>query len=157
LFGVPNSEGLTDSLLSPTFDPHFIRQTGVDCLSILTTGALPPNPAELLGSKRMHDLNKQLHAQADIVIFDGPPCLPVTDPAVLANLVDGVILVVDMTQTRRKDAQRAKEILSKVGARMLGVVLNRVQPSKSNYYYTYDSAPNGRKRKNKTKPKPSAS
>jgi non-specific protein-tyrosine kinase len=152
LFNMVNNAGLTDSLLARNPEEDFLREPGVDCLSILTSGALPPNPAELLGSQRMRELKKQMEADSDMLIFDGPPCLPVADAAVLANLVDGVVLVVDITRTHRKDALRARDILAKVGARILGVALNRVQASGKNYYY-YDYSQEGVKHKKKSKKK----
>ncbi|MBI5302396.1 MAG: polysaccharide biosynthesis tyrosine autokinase [Chloroflexi bacterium] len=152
LFGFMNTMGLTDSLLTHASPTYHLHATPLDNLRVLTTGALPPNPSELLGSQRMRTLKQQLESEADLLVFDAPPCLPVTDPAVLANLVDGVLMVVDVTHTRRHEAQRAKEILTQVGARILGVVINRVAFPKNDYYY-YEYAPSGEKRrKRRTKP-----
>ena len=98
---------------------------------------LPPNPAEALGSERIRALKSQLEAEADMVIFDSPPCLPLTDAAILARLVDGVVLVVDSGRGRAESALRAKELLEKVGGHILGVVLNRINPRSSAYHYYY--------------------
>jgi len=137
LFDVSNSYGLTNALLQN--DPNdCLQATEVENLQVLTSGPLPPNPAELLGSQRMRSLIQQLKDHADMVLFDGPPSLAVTDAALLANQVDGVLLVMEAGKTRREVAQRAKEDLSKVGANLIGVVLNKV-PYKGGggYYYYY--------------------
>ncbi len=151
LFGLINNVGLTDSLLAHATEDDYARATGVENLFILTTGALPPNPAELLASQRMRALKTRLENQMDILIFDGPPCLPVADAAILATLVDGVVLVVDMVRTHRKEAQRAKQILTQVNAHVLGVVLNRASMRGNNYYYYSDYSMPGRKRVKKIK------
>ncbi len=146
LFGLTNDFGLTNGLIQQSALDGFVRPTGVENLQIVTTGALPPNPAEVLGSGRMRALKTQLESQADVIILDSPPCLPVTDTAILARLVDGVILVVDSSRTRRESALRAKDTVEQVGGRIVGVVLNRITPRGSGsyrYYYYYYSA-NGR-------------
>jgi succinoglycan biosynthesis transport protein ExoP len=146
LFGVSNDAGLTNGLIQQSALDGFVRRTGVENLRIITTGALPPNPAEVLGSERMRALKTQLESQTDVIILDSPPCLPLTDAAILARLVDGVILVVDCSRTRRELALRAKELIENVGGRILGVVLNRITPRGSGYYQYYYQyyAPNGR-------------
>ena len=140
VFNVPNNIGLTSALLTPP-DPttlaHLIQPTEIKNLSVLTSGPLPPNPSELLGSHRMGDLIEALKSVADIVIFDSPPALAVTDSAVLARQLDGVLLVVDSGETREPLARRAVEELSKVGAHILGVALNRLSPTNTDGYYYY--------------------
>ena len=140
VFNVPNNIGLTSALLTPP-DPttlaHLIQPTEIKNLSVLTSGPLPPNPSELLGSHRMGDLIEALKSVADIVIFDSPPALAVTDSAVLARQLDGVLLVVDSGETREPLARRAIEELSKVGAHILGVALNRLSPTNTDGYYYY--------------------
>jgi capsular exopolysaccharide synthesis family protein len=139
LFGISNNDvGLTNSLSKPGTIDEFLRPTKVENLRLLTSGPLPPDPAELLGSERMRALKARLEAEVDMLIFDSPPCLPVADTAILARLLDRAILVVDVSHTRRKDALRAKEILHRAGARVLGVVLNRVHTRGADYYY-YDA------------------
>jgi len=158
LFGHTNHSGLTDVLLTAGPYKNYLHSTGVENLSVLFTGALPPNPAEMLASQRMRALKQQLESEVDMIIFDGPPCLPVADAAILANTMDGVLMVVDTGHTRRKEAQRTKEILTKVGARLLGVVLNRVASNHGDYYYHYEYTSTGNKKKSKvhrTHPAPS--
>lgn len=139
LFSLPNAVGLTTALLSgadPALD-GYVQPTEVENLYVLTTGPLPPNPSELLGSQRMQELVQRLQQEADLLIFDSPPVLAVTDAAVLARQLDGVLLVIDAGETRQPIAQRACEELTKVGARILGVALNKLTAGRSGYYYYY--------------------
>lgn len=138
-FGLPNAGGLTSALLSGDNAPveSFIQPTEIDNLYVLTSGQLPPNPSELLGSQRMRELIRRLQEEVDVVVFDSPPALAVTDAAVLSRQVDGVVLVVDAGETRQPMLQRAVEELTKVGAHILGVTLNKLSVSRSGYYYYY--------------------
>ncbi|MDH4137599.1 MAG: polysaccharide biosynthesis tyrosine autokinase, partial [Anaerolineae bacterium] len=127
IFDLPNKKGLTSVLLDgePSLDGR-LQATQVENLRVLTSGPLPPNPSELLGSQKMKSLIESLKGKADVVLLDSPPALVVTDAAVLAGQVDGVLLVADAGKTRREMAQRAKEDLIKVGANVLGAVLNKL-------------------------------
>jgi succinoglycan biosynthesis transport protein ExoP len=140
IFNLPNTEGLTNVLLQdrPLVD-GYLQSTEVENLQVLSTGPLPPNPSELLSSQKMTDLIGNLKEEADVVLLDSPPSLPVTDAAVLASKTDGALLVTDAGNTRRGSAQRAKEDLMRVGANVLGVVLNKfsVRGASSYYYYYY--------------------
>jgi succinoglycan biosynthesis transport protein ExoP len=138
IFGVENEQGLTDALLSaePSLDGH-LQPTGVDNLRLLTTGPLPPNPSELLGSQRMATLVERLKEEADVVLFDSPPSLAVTDASVLATQTDGVLIVADAGRTRRTLAKESVARFQQVGANLLGVVLNRLRVGRSGYYYYY--------------------
>ena len=128
LFGVGNESGLTtmmrdeDLLASPP-----LQDTGIPGLSLLTSGPLPPNPAEVLGSQRMTAVIAALAERADQVFFDTPPAVAVTDAAVLATKVDGVLLVIGAGSTRRDDARSAIQRLEQVKARLVGTVLTNVQ------------------------------
>jgi len=122
LFGVSDKPGLTSMILEQTKKPPLIA-TGVDDLWLLPAGPLPPNPADLLGSKRMDEVIAVLKARADIVLFDAPPVAAVTDAALLASKLDGVLLVVSAGQTKREHALRAKELLEKINVRLVGTVL----------------------------------
>ncbi len=140
VFNIPNNLGLTSALLTnpdAATVSHLIQPTQIKNLSVLTSGPLPPNPSELLGSHRMGALIEALNSVADIIIFDSPPVLAVTDSAVLARQLDGVLLVVDSGETREPLARRAAEEMSKVGAQILGVALNRLSPTNTDGYYYY--------------------
>lgn len=135
IFDVSNSAGLTSVMLDDTQSAPPLRETGVAGLKLLVSGPLPPNPAELLGSRRMADLIKTLREQADMVLFDAPPVIAVTDAAILASQVDGVLLVLNAGVTKRDHAKRAKVALDKVNARIVGTVLNNVKLDTSLYGY----------------------
>lgn len=124
IFGLPNERGLTSALLEQPDGPLPVQETGVAGLRLLTSGPLPPRPADLLGSRRMGALIERLRSEADIVLFDTPPVVAVTDAAVLAPRVDGVLLVLQAGQTRRDRARQARQMLEKVKANIIGVVLN---------------------------------
>lgn len=143
IFEVSNDFGLTNTLMQEGTELNgYLHKTNVDKLELLTTGPLPPNPSELLGSQRMQNLVEMLKKRFDAVIIDTPPVLAVTDAAVLAPHVDGVILVVGAGETRREAAQRAASNLTQVGARLLGVTLNKISRNGHSYgyYYYYTSA-----------------
>ncbi|MDE3076127.1 MAG: CpsD/CapB family tyrosine-protein kinase [Chloroflexota bacterium] len=127
LFEVPNERGLTSLMLSQEPLRQFLQHSEAAGLDVLTSGPLPPNPAELLGSKRMEGLIRELRDMADYVVFDTPPVLTVTDAAVLATKVDGTILVLSAGKARREAAKRAKRTLEELSARFLGVVINNVK------------------------------
>lgn len=125
IFQIPNLGGLTELLCSsePDLKGH-LRKVGVENLLLITCGMLPPNPSELLGSQRMRQLMNNLNDIADIIIFDSPPVLPVTDALVLSNQVDGVILVVQAGKVRRSNVKRTLANLQQADANVFGVVLN---------------------------------
>lgn len=127
VFGVPNLGGLTDLLRSPEFDlTGQMKNVGVDNLQLLTSGPLPPNPSELLGSQRMAQLVQSLQEIADVVIFDSSPILATTDATILAKRTDGLIMVTRAGSTRRDLTKLAVKRLQQVGINILGVVLNQV-------------------------------
>ncbi len=99
----------------------------------MTSGPLPPNPSEVLGSARMKTLLQQLTADADLVLLDAPPVIAVTDAVLLATKVDGVLLVIRAGQTKREHAERARDLLAKVNARLVGAVLNNAALDASAY------------------------
>lgn len=122
LFGVPAEPGLTNAILDKVEAPPLVA-TGVEGLSLLPAGAVPPNPADLLGSRRMEAIIANLKTRADLVLFDAPPVIAVTDAALLASKLDGVLLVVSAGRTQRDHAQRAKDLLEKIHIRIVGTVL----------------------------------
>lgn len=112
-----------------------LQETQVPNLFLLTSGTIPPNPAELVASRRMSDVIAALHQRADIVLFDAPPVIAVTDAAVLASKVDAVLLVVSAGKTKRDHAKKAKMLLDKVNAHLIGTVLTNVKGEASLYQY----------------------
>jgi non-specific protein-tyrosine kinase len=122
LFGLSAEPGLTTMILENREEPP-LAPTGVENLWLLPAGPLPPNPADLLSSRRMESVISNLKSRADIVLFDAPPVIAVTDAALLASKLDGVLLVMSAGHTRREHAQRAKELLEKINVRVVGAVL----------------------------------
>ena len=131
---VSNAAGLSHVLAGLTEVAEAIQPTDQPNLSIITAGAVPPNPSELLASSRMKGLLGNLEA-FDWVIIDTPPVLPVTDAVVLAQAVWGVVFVIGAESTRRPEAERALNLLRGSSRRIIGAVLNRVDLSRNEYYY----------------------
>jgi capsular exopolysaccharide synthesis family protein len=132
LFGVSNARGLTTMLLEDAAlqSPPLV-ETGVAGLALLPSGPLPPNPAELLASAKMNAVIDALRAGADVVLFDAPPVIAVTDAALLASKVDGIALVVHAGRTRREHVQRARELLEKAHIRIVGAILENAPEDSS--------------------------
>lgn len=133
LFGLPNETGLTSLILAQDSAPLPLQSTEVPGLSLLTSGPLPPRPADILGSRRMEAVITRLREEADIVLFDTPPVVAVTDAAVLATRVDGVLLVFQAHKTTRERGRQARQILEKVKANIVGVVLNNAEIERGYY------------------------
>jgi capsular exopolysaccharide synthesis family protein len=135
LFNLPAEPGLTNLVLGDCEEPP-LQPTAVENLWLLASGPKPPNPADLLGSRKIDQIIAQLIGMADIVLFDAPPVVAVTDAAVLGSKVDGVLLVVSAGKTRRDQAERAKEMLEKARARIVGATLtNSSENSAIGGYY----------------------
>jgi len=139
LFNIANGEGLSTLLSSELTDSDILRAVKVDegtQLNLLTSGPIPPNPAELIGSVQMANLLKKLQNHYTHVVIDSPPITSFTDGVLIASMVDGVILVVHSGKSSRQVVRRARQLLQDVGARILGVVLNNVNlRSQDNYHY----------------------
>ncbi len=121
-FGLNNDTGLTSMILNDEKTAP-LQATSVENLWLLASGPKPPNPADLLGSKKLDQLIETLTESYDFVLFDAPPVVAVTDAAVLGGKVDGVLLVVNAGRTRRDHAERAKEMLEQAKVRLIGVTL----------------------------------
>jgi len=126
LFGLANRQGLSEALTQEQDVRDYLQETAVPGLRVLTGGPVPSNPAELVGSDRMKRLIEAVSGQFDRVIIDTPAVIEVTDATILAQQVDGVILVLASGVVNKGNAQTAKEHLENVGAKMLGAVLNKV-------------------------------
>lgn len=136
IFGLKNDTGLTNILVGLTPFQKAIHTGWVERLNIITTGPIPPNPAELIGSPKMDKFIEDISQKAGIVLFDAPPVVPVTDAQLLASKVDGVIMVVDVGAISKEMANKAKELINNVNGRILGCVMNRVDyENQSHYYY----------------------
>lgn len=134
IFDLPNHEGLSNALYQNEDIHKYIRS--VNGINIITSGPIPPNPAEMLSSDRMKVAIEGLKKSFDYVIVDSPPVSYVTDGAILSSICDGTLLVVAAGQTDHRQAVSAKEQLNKVSANILGVVLTKI-PTKGKGYYKY--------------------
>jgi non-specific protein-tyrosine kinase len=124
LFGLSNERGLSDMFRSETaFDDPPLQPVPNSTLKVLTSGPLPPIPSQLLAARKMDEVIARLLEQADMVLFDAPPVVAVTDASLLASKVDAVLLVVKAGDTRREHVRAAKDRLEKVNARLVGAVL----------------------------------
>ncbi|MDN5293587.1 MAG: protein-tyrosine kinase [Eubacteriales bacterium] len=148
LFGISRN-GLTNVLVGNLPIEEVLWPTAVPGLLLIPSGPLPPNPAELLGSQKMQNFIEQVSKMGDIVLFDTPPVIAVTDAALLASRVDGVLLVLRAGEVDRRMALQAKEALENARARIIGVVLNDVENSGGSGYYYYYGEGGKRRRKGK--------
>jgi capsular exopolysaccharide synthesis family protein len=135
LAGLRDSHGLSSALLDP--DADVVSPTEVVGLSIVPSGAIPPNPSELLGSQRMRSFVEKAAQNYDLVILDTPPVLSVADTRILATVSDGIILVLDPAITTRRMVSQARIAVENVGGRILGIILNRDVMRGEGYYYNY--------------------
>jgi len=136
--GLPNRQGISNLFTKSSASLNGHRQgTKVENLTVITTGSLPPNPAELLGSQRMQAILGNMRQSADIILIDTPPILAVTDAAVLAPTLDGVLIVVRPGKTRASALRLTLEQMHRVNANVLGIVLNDVATRGSYYGYQY--------------------
>jgi len=139
VFGHDKENGITNYLMDMVSYENLPKQTFLDNLWIVSSGSLPPNPSELLASKKMHDLLERLKKDYDRILIDSPPVIAVTDAAILSKEVDGTILVVAANQTNKDALQRAKGLLDNIKTNLIGLVLNGVDISGvyGSYYYYY--------------------
>jgi capsular exopolysaccharide synthesis family protein len=139
-FGIANREGLSNLFVQNHFTlDHTLRSSGVPHLDLLTSGGLPPNPAELISSEKMKAILGMARGQAEYLVIDTPPVLAVTDPIAMASNVDGVILVVRMGRTKKPAARQAVQQLQRTGAKILGIVLNDTENVRGRHSYYYNS------------------
>lgn len=134
--------------------PELVQATDIENLFLISTGDVPPNPAELLISDRMNELIEKLQEVADIIIFDAPPGLVVTDAAILSRYVDSTIIVTAANETKIDALEKTKKAIENVGGKVSGVVINKIpmNSKKYEYYSSYYGSTNlGKKQKGKNK------
>lgn len=137
VFARTNRKGLTNVLANISTLEDEMQATDVDQLFLLTSGPMPPNPAEILATKRMGMLLDELRQQFDVILIDTPPALALTDAQVIASRSDGVLLVVSSWKTKRDLIRKCKANLEYVNANLLGVVLNNQNRREAESYYYY--------------------
>lgn len=138
-FNIANTQGVVNIVVdgAPISQVTQSIET-VSGLHIITSGPIPPNPSEILESQAMRNLIEELKERYDVVLFDAPPVCSVTDAAVLASMVDGIILVIASGETNIEAAKLSKKLLDKTNSNILGVVLSKADTSKNGgYYYNY--------------------
>jgi capsular exopolysaccharide synthesis family protein len=133
IFGLSNAKGLVD-LLGEKLQLHEVWQKPLENLMVITTGLIPFNPAELLGSSRFAEFLSQARGEFDYVLMDASPLQLVSDPIILASQADGVVLVFDAQNTRKRAVMQSIHSLEAVGANVLGTVMNGAKASKRDYY-----------------------
>lgn len=136
LFGQEQEPGLSNLMVGNAKASEAVRKSEVAGLWVMTSGTIPPNPAELLGSKRFGDFLARLREHFDWVLVDSPPVMAVTDASVVAHATSGVLFVVGAEMASRQTAQAALEQLESVRARFVGAILNRVDLQRNGYYYS---------------------
>ena len=140
IFDLPEREGLSSILSSETKPEdmlHAIHRDEATGLNALASGPIPPNPAELLGSEQMRKLIAVLSDSFTHIVIDSPPVSSFTDGVLIASMVDGVLLVVHGGKSSRGVVRRSRQLLTDVGAKIFGVVLNNVSARSHDYYYYY--------------------
>ena len=139
IFNARKEMGVTNYLMGKVGLEDIVKPTFVDNLSIITSGPLPPNPSELLGSEPLKDLIAELRENFDVILLDSPPVIAVTDAAVMSTIVDGVVLVIKAHQTHREAIRRAQTLLNNADAHILGCLLNSINIDRAygSYYYYY--------------------
>lgn len=134
VFWLENRYGLSNYLIGQK-TLHTIIHSAYPNLDIITSGIVPPNPSELLGSIQMSEFIQAVKEKYDVVIFDTPPVLIVTDPTLVASKCDGLLLVVRAKKNDMKEVKRVQEQLTFAGANIIGAVLNGKKQPKGSYYY----------------------
>ncbi len=138
VFNLPQFPGLTNLLSEKKPLQSFVKVLDeLPNLHVLVSGPLPPDPAEMLGSRAFEKLIDDARKVYDMILIDAPPVLAVTDAAVLSRLADGVVLVLAAKETKKEAARKVKQALEKVGANILGVLLTKTIINKDNSYYYY--------------------
>ena len=138
VYGIDREPGLTNLLFDRATFEEAIRPTDIPNLFVLPCGIIPPNPAELLGSKRMSELLDRLRKEFDFILLDSPPVVAVTDPLLLGHAADATLIIARADHSRIDAVLRAMDSVERSGAKLLGVVLNDFNPANAyGYYYKY--------------------
>ncbi|TNJ66760.1 CpsD/CapB family tyrosine-protein kinase [Paenibacillus hemerocallicola] len=136
-FSISNRRGLTNMLTGQASLDEVISESHIPNLHVMPSGPIPPNPSEMLSSKRLVALLDELRQKYDLIVIDTPPTLAVTDAQIIASRCDGVVLVLNSGEVKREMAMKAKANLDHVKARILGVVLNNIDRKNGEAYYYY--------------------
>jgi capsular exopolysaccharide synthesis family protein len=133
-----NEKGLSSYLAGVTnLDEIVVPHPVISNLETITTGPVPPSPADLLSSRRMREAISELRLRFKFIVIDSPPVMAATDAVIVSSLTDGVLLVARSGETPKEAFTRTRDLLGAVKCRILGVVLNAVDSSAPDYYYSY--------------------
>lgn len=136
VFKTDNIQGLTSLITNKELQlKDLVKESFVDNLYYLTSGVLPPNPSDLLSSKRMDEIITEMKEHFDLIIFDTPPVLAVTDAQIIGSKVDGTVVVVPEGEVTKEEVKKTAELLKNVNAEVLGSVMNKVKNENDTYYY----------------------
>ncbi|MDR0298607.1 MAG: CpsD/CapB family tyrosine-protein kinase [Streptococcaceae bacterium] len=137
-FNVANPMGMTNILTGKSVPSEVVQKVeAVPHLYVITSGPIPPNPAELLGSANMVEIMQTLYNIFDVIIIDSPPIVNVTDAQIISRHVDGVLVVARSRKTDKRALMKARKLLEQVRANIIGSVMNSVEAEESAYYYSY--------------------
>lgn len=139
-FHMTNTLGLSNLLTRQASLAEVVKESDIEKLHVITCGPIPPNPAELLGSRTMNKVIEEMKEHYDIILFDAPPVLSVTDGQILSNKCEGTVLVMSAGQTEKENIVKAKEALVSSQANIIGAVLNNFTLEKDHYYQYYGTA-----------------
>jgi capsular exopolysaccharide synthesis family protein len=138
VFNLSNTTGLSNLIINKTSYEEAVKSTEIENLHVLTSGIVPPNPSELIGSKRFIEIYNNLAQIYDFIIIDTPPINAVTDAQLFAQVAQHSILVIDVQKNDRDEVKKAKDLLDAAGAKIIGAILNKTPlDNTSNYYYYY--------------------
>ncbi|MBC9825911.1 CpsD/CapB family tyrosine-protein kinase [Carnobacterium inhibens] len=138
IFRLSNRDGLTTLLTERSTEiKNIAHKLDIEGLYVITSGVIPPNPSELLASNRMNHLLSEIEGIFDLIIFDMPPVIAVTDAQIMASKVDGTIFIINKDGADKEMVLKSKELLNKVNSNVLGAVFNRVDTKKDQYYSYY--------------------
>lgn len=137
IFNTDNMDGFSNLIINKTDYNKAIHKTDIVNLDLLTSGPIPPNPSELIGSEKSLEVFDYLRSEYDFIIIDTPPVNTVTDAQLFAEIAKYVVYVVDVQKNDRNAVKKGKKLIEKAGAKILGVVLNKAPEDKSSSYYYY--------------------
>lgn len=137
LFNTDNMDGFSNLIINKTDYNKAIHKTDIVNLDLLTSGPIPPNPSELIGSEKSLEVFDYLRSEYDFIIIDTPPVNTVTDAQLFAEIAKYVVYVVDVQKNDRNAIKKGKELIEKAGAKILGIILNKAPEDKSSSYYYY--------------------
>lgn len=137
IFNTDNIDGFSNLIINKTDYNKAIHKTDIVNLDLLTSGPIPPNPSELIGSEKSLEVFEYLRNEYDFIIIDTPPVNTVTDAQLFSEIAKYVVYVVDVQKNDRNAIKKGKELIEKAGAKILGVVLNKAPEDKSSSYYYY--------------------